>query len=43
MADNALRPEIQEELVHSFNKVEAEDVGECEHEKFHQIAHELAE
>lgn len=42
MADNALRPEIQEELVQSFNKVEAEDVGDGEHEKYHQIAHELA-
>ncbi|TAL70526.1 MAG: hemerythrin [Bacteroidetes bacterium] len=43
MADNVLRPEIQEELVQSFNKVETEEVGEGVHERFHQIAHELAE
>lgn len=43
MADNVLRPEVQDELVLAFDKVEAEEVGVGEHEKFHQLAHELAE
>ncbi len=42
MADNVLRPEVQEILVQEFNRVESEEIGEGEHEKYHQIAHELA-
>ncbi|OGU39036.1 MAG: hypothetical protein A2X61_00875 [Ignavibacteria bacterium GWB2_35_12] len=42
MADNVLRPEVQESLVLDFNRVEEEEVGTGEHERFHQIAHELA-
>ena len=41
MADQALTAEDQTWLEEEFNKVE-EETGEGEHEKYHQMAHELA-
>ena len=43
MADNVLSPADQRELAAGFAKVEAEEMGEGTHERFHQLAHELAE
>lgn len=42
MADQLFTPEDQRALVEAFEKHEAEEIGEGVHEKFHQLAHELA-
>lgn len=41
MADRILTPEDQKELLSEFEKVEAEEIGEGVHEKYHQLAHNL--
>ncbi len=43
MADKLFTPEDQLLLVQSFEKHEAEEMGEGTHERYHQLAHELAE
>ena len=43
MADKIFTPEDQEALVASFEKHEAEEIGEGVHEQYHQLAHELAQ
>ena len=42
MADKVFTPEDQQALVASFEKHEAEEIGAGVHEKYHQLAHELA-
>jgi hemerythrin-like domain-containing protein len=42
MADQLLAPQDQEELTAAFDRVEAEEIGEGVHDKYHQLAHELA-
>ena len=42
LADKIFTPEDQQALVASFEKHEAEEIGEGVHEKYHQLAHELA-
>lgn len=42
MADKMLTDEDQKELAEAFERVEAEEIGEGVHEKYHQLAHELA-
>jgi len=42
MADQILTATDQAELSSAFEKVEAEEMGEGTHERFHQLAHELA-
>ncbi len=41
MSDRILTSEDQSELEKAFNRVEAEEIGEGIHEKYHSIAHEL--
>ena len=43
MADKVLTAEDQQFLVAAFEKHEAEEIGVGVHEKYHQLAHELAE
>jgi hemerythrin-like domain-containing protein len=43
MVDEVLTPEDQTELEAAFERVEAEDLGEGTHERYHRLAHELAE
>ena len=43
MADKALSAEDQTELAEAFEKVELEETGEGVHEKYHVLAHEIAE
>lgn len=43
MGDRALTEDDQRSLAEAFAKVEAEDLGEGVHEKYHQLARELAE
>jgi hemerythrin-like domain-containing protein len=43
MADKVFTPEDQQALVASFEKHEAEEIGAGVHEKYHQLAHELAQ
>jgi len=43
MADRIFTPEDQEVLTEAFEKVEAEEMGEGVHEKYHKLAHELGE
>jgi len=43
MADRIFTPEDQEALTEAFEKVEAEEMGEGVHEKYHKLAHELGE
>ena len=43
MADRILTADDQEALEAAFEKVEAEETGEGVHEKYHRLAHELAE
>jgi len=43
MADRIFSPEDQKALTEAFEKVEAEEMGEGVHEKYHKLAHELAE
>jgi len=42
MADRLFTPEDQRALTKAFEKVEAEEIGEGVHEKYHQLAHDLA-
>jgi hemerythrin-like domain-containing protein len=43
MADRVFTPADQQALMTSFEKHEAEEIGEGVHEKYHQLAHELAQ
>jgi len=42
LADMLFTPEDQHALVDAFEKVETEEIGEGVHEKYHQLAHNLA-
>jgi hemerythrin-like domain-containing protein len=42
LADRLFTAEDQAELQEAFEQVEAEEIGEGIHEKYHQLAHELA-
>lgn len=42
MADQVLTPEDQRELAEAFDRVEAEEMGEGVHERYHDLAHRLA-
>ncbi len=42
MADKILTPADQAELTAAFERVEAEEIGEGTHERYHQLAHEWA-
>jgi hemerythrin-like domain-containing protein len=42
MADQLLTAEDQHDLLEDFEKVEAEEMGEGVHEKYHQLAHKLS-
>jgi hemerythrin-like domain-containing protein len=42
MADRLFTPQDQQELSDAFERVEAEEMGEGVHEKYHQLAHDLA-
>ncbi len=41
MADRMLSAADQEELTRAFDRVEAEEMGDGVHEKYHQLAHRL--
>ena len=41
VADQLLTPEDQEMLVAAFDQVEAEEIGEGIHDRYHQWAHDL--
>ena len=43
LADSIFTPEDQQALKVAFEKVEVEEIGESVHEKYHQLAHELAD
>lgn len=43
MADGLFSPADQEALLQGFAKHEAEEIGPGVHEKYHQLAHELAQ
>jgi len=43
MADQALTEQDQAELAEAFERVEREEIGAGVQEKYHQLAHELAE
>jgi hemerythrin-like domain-containing protein len=43
MADQLFSPEDQRVLAEAFDRVEAEEIGEGVHDKYHQMAHDLAE
>jgi len=43
MADRVLTANECQDMVKAFDRVEAEELGEGVHEKYHQLAHELAE
>jgi hemerythrin-like domain-containing protein len=42
MADKLLTLQDQQELSEAFDRVETEEMGEGVHERYHQLAHELA-
>jgi len=42
MAERLFTAEDQRELMEAFDQVEAEEMGEGVHEKYHQLAHKLA-
>jgi hemerythrin-like domain-containing protein len=42
MADQLFTAQDKKELMEAFEKVEAEEMGEGVHEKYHQLAHDLA-
>lgn len=42
MADRVFTPEDQQALAEEFDRVEAEEMGAGVHERYHQLAHELA-
>lgn len=43
IADGVLTPADQQELTMAFERVEAEEMGEGTHERYHELAHRLAE
>jgi hemerythrin-like domain-containing protein len=43
LAERVLRAEDRQSLLAAFQKIETEELGEGVHEKYHQLAHELAE
>lgn len=43
LADRVLSPEEQHELEETFARVEAEEMGEGVHEKYHHLVHELSD
>jgi len=43
MADRILTPDDQQWLAQQFDRVEAEEMGAGVHDKYHHLAHELAE
>jgi hemerythrin-like domain-containing protein len=43
MAERLLSADDMRQLSAAFEKVEAEEIGEGVHEKYHQLAHKLAE
>jgi hemerythrin-like domain-containing protein len=43
LADKVLREEDQKALIEAFEKIEAVELGEGVHEKYHHLAHVLAE
>jgi len=43
MADRVLTEADQRELAEAFERVEAEEMGEGVHERYHELAHRLAE
>ncbi len=43
MGDSVLSETDQKELAEAFDKVEAEEMGEGVHEKYHELAHRLGE
>jgi hemerythrin-like domain-containing protein len=43
LADSVLTADDQEQLREAFERVEAEEIGEGVHEKYHQLAHDLAD
>ena len=42
MADKLFTPQDQEEMSEAFDRVEAEEIGEGVHERYHELAHQLA-
>jgi hemerythrin-like domain-containing protein len=42
IADRVFTAEDQQELMEAFDRVEAEEMGEGTHERYHQLAHEWA-
>jgi hemerythrin-like domain-containing protein len=42
LADRALGPDEQQALKQAFDRVEAEEIGEGVHERYHRLAHDLA-
>jgi len=42
MGDRLFSQEDQQSLSEAFEKIEKEEMGEGVHEKYHQLAHELA-
>jgi hemerythrin-like domain-containing protein len=43
MADQIFSPQDQQALAAEFDRVEAEEMGEGVHERYHELAHRLAE
>jgi hemerythrin-like domain-containing protein len=41
MADQLFTAQDEEELIQAFDQVEADEMGEGTHEKYHQMAHDL--
>jgi hemerythrin-like domain-containing protein len=41
MADRILSPDDRADLAKEFARIEAEEIGESVHEKYHRMAHEL--
>ncbi len=43
MADRVFSPADQRDVESAFDKIEAEEIGEGVHEKYHEMAHQLAQ
>jgi hemerythrin-like domain-containing protein len=43
MADDRIGPAGQKEILEAFERVERDEIGEGVHEKYHEMAHKLAE
>jgi hemerythrin-like domain-containing protein len=43
MATRLLPPEVQEQLLRDFERIESEQMGDGVHERYHRLAHQLAE